>query len=411
MSLIQHFKTIAIPGLVLALVLSVPCSAKDATASDEKKVIESYNKTALQLYRELKEESQNLVISPYSIGTAMAMALSGARGDTKKEMMKVLNQTVPRKRMDSANAKILDKMSRFQKEKDVVLLTANALCLTPDGALVHQGYKTLLNTRYHAEIFRAQNVDPINAWVAKKTHGKIDKILEKLSGNSVCVLLNAIYFKGFWASQFDKKLTRPAKFYTMEDKALSVPMMHQTAEYSVAKHDDFMAVAMPYKVDSLAMVIILPKERKGLSKVEHKLSAEIVQSVLSDLERKKPTKVMLSLPRFKIEFGASLIPSFQSNGMQLAFSPKNADFGGITGRDNALGLIWIAQIQHKAFLEVNEEGSEAAAVTAVEFVTKSVHRIIRSRFQVDHPFLFLLVDKTTNAILFMGCVNNPLEGE
>lgn len=405
--MIQHFKTISISGLLLAIALSVSCSAKDTVDAAEREVIESYNKTAFQLYRMLKEENRNLVISPYSIGTAMAMALSGARRDTEKEMTEVLNQTVSRKRMDSANSRILDKMNRFQKEKDVVLSTANALCLTTDSALVHPDYKTLIRTKYHAELFRTQNVDPINSWVAKKTHGKIDKILNRLSANSVCVLLNAIYFKGFWASKFDKKRTRPENFYTMENKVLSVPMMHQTAEYSVTKRDDFMAVAMPYKNDSLSMVIILPRERNGLARVESKLSFEMEQSVLSDLERNRPIKLMLSLPKCNIEFGASLIPAFQSNGMKLAFSSEMADFGGITGRDNEPGLIWIARIQHKAFLEINEEGSEASAATAVEIQTKSAPMI--TRFQVDHPFIFLLVDKTTNSILFMGCVNNPLD--
>lgn len=399
----RHSRT-AISGL--ALLLSVPCMAEDAAGPDERAVIESYNKTALQLYRELKKESQNLVFSPYSIGTAMAMALSGARGDTEKEMTKALNQTIPRERMDSANSSILDRMSRFPQGKDVVLSTANALCLTPDGALVHRDYETLLSAKYHAEIFRARNTDPINAWIARKTHGKIDRILEDLSPNSVCVLLNAIYFKGLWASRFDKTATRPGDFYTTGGKALSVPMMNQTAEYPMVRRDNFMAVAMPYKVESLAMVIILPRERDGLAGVERKLSTGMIESVLRDLERSKPAKVMLSLPRFKIEHGAGLIPAFQSNGMRLAFSPKDADFGGITGRNHALGLIWIAQIRHKAFLEVNEEGTEAAAATAVEFVTRSA---MIARFQVDHPFLFLLVDKTTNAILFMGCVHNPLE--
>lgn len=408
MSLIRYFKTSTISGFVLALVLSVPSSGEETTVSDEQRVIEAYNKTALQLYRRLKDEPQNLVISPYSIGTAMAMALSGARGDTEKEMAKVLNQTVSRERMDSANAKILDKMSRFQKEKDVVLSTANALCLTPDGALVHPEYKMLLSTEYHSEIFRAQNVSPINAWVAKKTQGKIDKILEKLSANSACVLLNAIYFKGLWASQFDKRLTRPGEFHTTKDKTVSVPMMNQTAEYPLAEHDDFMAAAMPYKLDSLAMVIVLPRKRNGLAQVEHQLSLETVQSILRELETSRPTKVMLAMPRFKVESSASLVPALQSEGMKLAFSGKKADFGGITGRDNDLGLIWIAQIQHKAFLEVNEEGSEAAVATAVELQTRSAPRI--TRFQVDHPFLFLLVDKTTDAILFMGRVNDPLEG-
>ncbi len=409
MSRTRHLRTIVIQGLVLALVLSASCSAREeAGGPDEKAVVQACNTTAIQLYGGLKKDSENLVISPFSIGTAMSMALSGARGDTEKEMMKVLNQTVPRERMDSAHSKILARLNRFEKGKDVVLSTANALCLTVDSALVHKDYRTLLSTKYNAEIFDAHNVGPINAWVAKKTHGKIDKILEKLSANSVCVLLNAIYFKGLWASQFDKKLTRPGEFFTTEGKTLSVPMMHQTAEFSVATRDGCMAVALPYKVDSLAMVVILPTERKGLPGIEKQLSAAFVQAVLDDLGKHHPTKVALSLPRFKIEFGADLIPAFQSEGMKLAFSAEKADFGGITGRDTSLGLIWIAQIKHKAFLEVNEEGSEAAAATAVELQTKSVPRI--TRFLADHPFLFLLVDKATNAILFMGCVNDPLEG-
>jgi serpin B len=298
-------------------------------------------------------------------------------------------------------------MCRFKDGKEVTLSVANALCLTTHGSLVHPSYKKLLNTKYSAEIFEAKDVIPINAWVATKTRGKIDKILKNLSANPVCVLLNAVYFKGLWASQFDKKLTRPGSFYTTVDKTLSVSMMHQTARYPMVRHDDFMAVAMPYKVESLAMVIILPDDRTGLAGVEEKLTIKTVQSILKDLEESNPTKVMLSLPRFKIEFGSSLIPAFEALGMKLAFSAEKADFGGITGRDNALGLIWIAQIQHKAFLEVNEEGSEAAAATAVEFQTKSVPSI--TRFEVDHPFLFMLVDKTTNAILFVGRVNNPLK--
>ncbi len=405
--MIHNFKTAAIPLFVLTFLISIPCNAKEAIDSDEKKVITSYNKTALSLYQSLKEESGNLVMSPYSIGTAMSMALSGARGATEKEMKKGLNQAIPRERIDSANSKILNRMSRFHRGKDILLSTANALCLTPDAALVHEDYKALLRTKYHAEIFRAKSPDPINAWVEKKTRGKIDKILEKLSANSVCVLLNAIYFKGLWASQFDKQQTHPGNFYTIDNKTVSVPLMNQTAKYAVTKHDDFMALAMPYKVDTLEMLILLPNDRNGLRKVEDKLSAEMVQSVFNNLERATPRKVILSLPRFKIEFGASLIPAFQSNGIHLPFSSGKAEFGGITGRNNALGLIWIDQIQHKAFLEVNEEGSEAAASTAVEVATRSTPRM--TRFQADHPFLFFLVDRTTDSILFMGRVSNPLE--
>jgi serpin B len=392
-------------GIVLGLLLSASYST-EAAGSDEKEVIKSYNETALRLYRELEEKSENIVISPYSIGTAMSMALSGARGDTEKEMAKVLNQPLSRERMDSANAKIMDKMSRFQEEEGVVLSIANALCLTHHGDMVQESYRDLLRTKYRAELFSAQDIDPINAWVSKKTHEKIDKILENLDPESVCVLLNAIYFKGLWASQFDKKLTRPGKFYTTKDKTLSVPMMHQQADYRTITYDNFRAIAMPYKVDSLVMVIILPHEKTGLANVEEKLTVEIVQSVLSNLEIKTPHKVMLSLPRFKIEFVSSLIPAFKALGMKLAFSSAKADFAGITGRDNAPGLIWFDQIEHKAFLEVSEEGTEAAAATALS-IGRSLTSILE--FRVDHPFLFLLVDKATDAILFMGRVNNPLE--
>lgn len=409
MSRIKQIKRVAILRIILAFLVGLPWYAKEATASDEQEVIESYNKTALQLYRQLGEESRNLVISPYSIGTTMAMALTGARGDTEKEMSNVLNQTIPRQRMDSANANILDKMTRFENERDITLSTANALCLTTHGGLVDPSYKKVLHTDYAAEIFGAQDVGPINAWVAKMTDGKIEKILDKLSVNSVCVLLNAVYFKGIWASQFDKELTRVDDFYIRKDKTVSVPIMHQTADYSLVKHDDLMALAMPYKVDSLAMVIVLPNDRMGLARLEKKLTMNKIHSVLKDLEESRPKKVMLSLPKFKIEFGAELIPAFRNRGMKLAFSSEKADFGGITGRDKALGLIWISQIKHKAFLEVNEEGSEAAASTAVEFITKSVPRI--TQFQVDHPFFFFLVDKETKAIMFMGRVNNPQKGD
>jgi serpin B len=405
MSAIQPFKTIVVKGLLLALVLSLSYTDKKANGYDNIEVIRSYNKTALQLYRELKNESKNIVISPYSIGTLMTMAFSGSQGDTEKEMKRVLNHTISRERIDSANSRILDYMSRVQKGEDLVLSIANALSVPGDVGIVQEAFINLLNTKYRAELFTGQEVDPINAWVSKKTHGKIVNILEKFNPNSGLVLLNAVYFKGLWASPFDKTLTYPGKFYTTVDKALPVPMMRQSENYSVIKHDDFMAISMPYKVGSLAMIIVLPNETEGLARVEEKLTFETVESAIDDLERGRRTNVDLSLPRFKIKFDAGLMPAFKALGMRLAFSKKKADFGGITGRDNDLGFIWIDQVHHKVIFEANEEGTEASASTIAKLDIKSR----RTKFQVDHPFLFLLVDNATNAILFMGRVNNPLE--
>lgn len=406
MALMRRFKMLALSGLVIGLLAIVPGVAEESGSSDEKQVINAYNTTGLQLYRELGQKPGNIVISPYSIGTAMSMALAGARGGTEREMAGALNFSIPRERVDAANSGVLDAMDRYRQGQNVELLTANALCLTTHGDLVQDAYIKLLRDKYRAELFSAQDIGPINAWVSEKTHNKIDRILEQLHPNSVCVLLNAVYFKGLWSEQFDKKLTRRESFFTTDDgKALSVPMMRRKGKYALSEYDDFTALSMPYKDHSLSMVIILPKERTGLAKVEKKLSSETVQSVLSDLEKRLPAEVALSLPRFKTEFEADVIPAFKALGMELAFSDTKADFGGITGHDNKPGEIWINQIRHKAFLEVNEEGSEAAAATAVEFATRSAS--LSTQFKADHPFMFLLAERSTGAVLFMGRVNNP----
>jgi serpin B len=375
--------------------------------ADEAQVVAAYNQMALQLYAQLRRKPGNLVISPCSIGTAMAMVHSGARGETASEMAKVLNQTLPREQMDAANAALLERLNRRGDGDACQLSVANALCLTTGGQLVAQTYRDLLATHYSAEVFSGQNVTPINAWVAEKTEGKIDKILEGLSANSVCVLLNAIYFRGRWASEFDKARTRPGGFYTAPDAVISVPMMSQKADYSLVAGEDFQAISLPYKTQSLAMIVILPREKMGLAKMEEDLTLDSLQSTLKELRERPAHKVYLSLPRFRIEFGTSLIPAFKALGMKRAFSGEQADFGGITGRTDDLGRLWIAQIQHKAFLEVNEEGTEAAAAAAIEFASKSEP----GRFVADHPFLFLIVDTETDAILFMGRVTNPHEGQ
>jgi serpin B len=405
------YRAFAASRILLTLLLTAAVCPQVVSASDEQEVIRGYNTTALQLYRELGKEPGNFVISPYGIGTTMAMALAGARGETEAEMARVLNQPLSRERMDSANARILERTERLAEEGKGELSVANALCLAQQGAMVHESYRGLLRTDYRAEVFGARDAAPINAWVSEKTHGKIETILESLDPQDVCVLLNAVYFKGVWTSPFDEKETHPGPFYT-SDKTVLVPTMHQTAEYSLTRHDGFVALAMPYKIDSLAMIILLPNEPMGLASLEEGLSPDTLQSALGDLAARKPAKVRLWLPSFKIKFETSLVPSFQSLGMRSAFSPRGADFGGIIGQDSAPGAIWISEIEHKALLEVNEKGAEAAAATAVVMTWGGSGYMIGGseppEVRVDHPFLFLLIDRSTSAILFMGRVVNPL---
>lgn len=378
-----------------------------AIDADAKSVIASYNQMAFDLYRQVQQDKDNLVVSPYSIGTAMSMARSGARGRTDGEMAEVLHYSIPADQVDSANAAIYDRLNSLQKGTGIQISTANALCHTLHPSLVAPGYRELLTAKYRAEVFAAENVDPINAWVRDKTEGKIDKILEKLSPNSVCVLLNAIYFKGLWNSQFKESATLPGEFHVTEAQAVSVPTMRQTSGFRLVERENFRALLLPYQGEALAMVLVLPKERTGLPATEKSLSSSGVEALLNDLQAQNPDKVRVTLPRFKIESSCNLVPAFQNLGMDLAFSAEKADFGGITGKENAPGLIWISQIQHKAFIEVNEEGSEAAAATAVEFMTRSSFGM--AKFEADHPFLFFIVDSEATAILFMGRVRNPLQ--
>jgi serpin B len=407
MSRVRNLKRLTLSGLFLILLAAAPCDAQDAFTPDEQALITSYNTTALQLYRELHQGSNNLVISPISIGIAMSMALAGARGETEREMARVLNQPLRRERMSAANANVLDRLRRERKKGKVELSVANALCLAQHGDAVHQSYRDLLHTKFVADIFSVKDSAPINAWVSKETHGKIDEILTSLDPDAVCVLLSAVYFKGRWADEFDEERTSPGEFYTMEGETLSVPMMHQGTPYSLVKYEEFAALALPYEAESFAMIVLLPNQTMGLAAVEERLSIDLVQSVLGDLEKSKPRQVDLSLPKFKMESSANLIPSFHALGMRSPFLFSEADFGGIAGQESAKGLMWITDIRHKAFIEVNEKGTEAAAATSVSISLTGTR--LPPQFRVDHPFLFFLVDRSTNAILFMGRVMNPLQ--
>jgi serpin B len=192
-------------------------------------------------------------------------------------------------------------------------------------------------------------------------------------------------------------------------------MMNLTAYFALASNDrsqqePFRAIALPYQAGSIEMIVVLPDKLDGLTRLETGINIDMLNKLFARLNNASPQEVQFVFPKFKITFGIDLIPTFKAEGMNSAFSPSLADFGGITGKANMPGLIWISQIVHKSFVEVNEKGTKAAAATAVEFRTKSLD-IGPLRFRVDHPFLFLIVDRPTNTILFMGTVRNPVKTE
>lgn len=358
------------------------------------------NQLGFDLYRQISAVPGNLVFSPHSIAAAMAMTLSGARGDTEREIATVLHIDLPAAEVAEAHHRMSEMFNRNAGANGPQVDVANALHLTTFGGLVSPAFQQLLASHFGAEVFNKSDLATINAWVRQRTHGRIERILERLDPLSVCVVLNAIYFKGAWEKQFDEKLTRDDDFRLTADRVAKVPTMHQVAAFNVVQTQTYEAIQLPYYKSDLSMVVVAPTHIDGLSDLETHFDAQLAGSILSGLSNQR---IALSLPRFRIEFGADLISGFRSLGMRLAFIPGQADFGGVTQDPKDGRSIYISQIRHRAFIDVNEKGTEAAATTAVEQSTRLPARPIR----IDRPFLYFMVDRESGAILFVGRVIDP----
>lgn len=366
------------------------------------KQVISTNITGLNLFSHLTNKSDNIVISPYSINQAMSMVLVGADGQTRSEMATVMRQTMNDGLLSDSVFNVNDLMKKFADREKIILESANALCLTGRG--VSNSYTKLLKDKYLAEIFYGRNVAPINEWVSKKTKGKIPDVLPKLSPNSVCVLLNAIYFKGNWDAKFNKRLTIKSDFYSSDGKKKKVKMMRKSAKFATKYGKDYEAISIPFKGGVINFTLLMPKEGTTLDQLVKNLDSSMVSNLLKELKASsKQDKIDLQLPRFKIEYSSSLINAFKSLGMQKAFSSRSANFAKLTGKPNRLGLFWISQINHKAYLRITEKGGEAAAATAVEIRTKRIQK--NRSFKVDRPFIFFISDSSLNLLLFIGRVN------
>ncbi len=370
----------------------------------------AYNGSGQQLFKLLLAASPgNVVFSPYSIGTAMAMALSGARGDNAAEMAKVLAQTLPREEVDAANAAVLAVLNGYGQSADgknaAHVRIANALMLTRKDSPIIPAYEEVLHSKYAAEVFRGADLAQVNGWVKDKTEGKIDSILDKLDPQTVAVLLDAIYFKAPWQTIFDAKATRDGTFHLVSGEA-EVPMMHVHSDFSIAKRERYKAIRLPYGAEHLAMIVALPDEATGTADLAARLDQDEMTQTLHALHEPTQT-VELALPRFKASFKASLVPAFQQLGMKMAFSDKDADFSGMTGKPPSEVPLAIDQIEHRAVIDVAEEGTEAAAATAVTMTVRSARVVSVEKFEVDRPFLFYIVDDQTGAILFQGRIADP----
>jgi len=292
-----------------------------------------------------------------------------------------------------------------QRLPSAKVAVANALVLTRKDAPVSSDFVALVKDKFAAELFQDAALAEINDFVAAKTEGRIERILDQLDESSAAVLLNAVYFKAAWASAFSKENTREEPFSLAASQRVSVPMMHKRVTVPLVTRTGYRAVRLPYVVGAIGMVIVLPDAVDGVAKVGASIDAAELAELFEALRMSEPKAVSLALPRFKVTYKADLLLPLRSAGMTLAFDPAQADFSGMIG-PAAGGRLVIGQVVHRAVIEVQEEGTEAAAATAAVMVLTSAPSN-QGTFRVDRPFLYYMVDDATGAILFQGRVVDP----
>ncbi len=369
-------------------------------------LVRGNNQFALELYAKLREKDGNLFFSPYSISTALGMTYAGARGNTAKQMAATLHFTQSQDTLHTVFGLLIKQINGDGKPRGYELYTANALWLQSDYHFL-PGFLKLTRPNYGAELrevdFKGASEatrQTINAWVEKQTKDRIKELLKAgiLDEQTRLVLTNAIYFKGNWASQFKKEATRDEPFLVAADKKVNVPMMHQKADCKYFDTAKLQLLEMPYEGKDLSMVVLLPKEADGLADLEKSLTMNL-QNWLVRLHK---SDVEVALPKFQATSEFRLDKALIDMGMKDAFDIGTADFSGMTGSRD----LYIKAVVHKAFVDVNEEGTEAAAATAV-VENKNSPRVTPS-FRADHPFLFLIRDTRYGSILFLGRVTNPV---
>lgn len=376
-----------------------------ATQVGIESVVSGNNQFALNLYAQLAKSPGNVFFSPFSISTAMAMVQEGARGQTATEMQNVFHYPSDSKVLHSSFAVVQNDLNTSDTKYKLGI--ANALWVQKDYQLL-AGYTTNVEKFYGG---KATNVDfkndteqsrkQINDWVSGKTNNKIKDLFPagSLDHDARLVLTNAIYFKGQWISQFNKDNTQKTDFYEAVGKTVGVQMMRQTGENAKFKYtedNDFQILAMPYQGDKLSMLVFLPKEN-NLESLQNKMTVENLKVWESKLLQQS---VDVYLPKFTFNSKYSLANNLAQLGMTTAFS-DGADFSGINGT----GGLKIDKVIHQAFVDVNEEGTEAAAATGVTTMLTVVR--MPTTFRADHPFIFLIQDDKSGNILFMGRVMDP----
>jgi serpin B len=374
-------------------------------ASQVEQVVRANNAFTFDFYRAVrKDETGNLFCSPYSLATALSMTMAGAAGETDAEMRRVLLATLPEANLHLAAGALIASLNRGTALLGYELATANRVW-AQEGLPFLDTCLDILRTDYLAELGTVDFTKDsescragINAWVESRTHDRIPDLFPagSIDANTRMVLANAIYFKGRWEVEFDPAETRDHSFRVDAARSVTVPIMHRELEARFGGDETVRIVELPYQGKDLSMLVILPLAEDGLTAVEESLSVEQLDAWMSTLESHTGN---VYLPRFRFTAQFALNQVLPGLGMPQAFDPTRADFSDLDGRRD----LSLQAVVHKAFIAVNEEGTEAAAATGVSVGIVS----LPPEFRADHPFLFLIRDNVTGSVLFLGRVEDP----
>lgn len=360
------------------------------------------NNYSFDLYHQLKNEEENILLSPLSTYYALLMAYEGSKGETREEFEKILHlQTGSRKTMNSLLSPLNDNQQGYP--------IFNAIW-TDNNLVVKETYKKTLARNYSSGIMQTDfknketAVSVINGWITEKTNDKIREVINSsnIKDSTSIVIVNTVYFKGEWLNKFDKQKTKEATFFTSEENQYNVDFMNITEHLPYFETDTYQFISKPYKDSHLSFCIILPKEIFGIHKMEKEMDADFLKGVLDST---RTAQTLVSLPKLKLESSFELSNVLKDMGLNTAFS-EHADFSGITTEVP----VSLDRIVHKTLIEIDEEKTEAAATTATTYYIRGIPSYQVFTFKADHPFIFFVIDNRSKAILYMGKYSKPTDG-
>jgi serine protease inhibitor len=382
-----------------------PRVSRELTVS-EKRLVESDNQFGLKLFKEIiqEEKDKNVFISPLSVSMALGMTYNGANGETQEAMQKTLELNgLTIQEVNESYKSLIELLTGLDPK--VKFQIANSIWYRK-SLTFEEEFIDLNKTYFNAEVRGLdfndpKTVDIINGWVDKNTNGKIKEIVDSpIDPLTVMFLINAIYFKGIWTYQFDKKLTKDDWFTLPDSSKKPCKMMTQDGEFQYFENADFQAIDLPYGNGDFSMTIFLPHSQKDIDSLIAEFNQDNWNKWINSFYKHE---VMIEFPKFTLEYELILNNTLKALGMEIAFNPDLADFTKMYKGPESL---FISQVKHKTFVQVDEEGTEAAAVTSVEIAMTSAPPWMR----VDRPFVFVIRENKSQTILFIGKIVEPTIG-